>query len=100
MGAGTVCAVATVTPAASTNAPNIDTSRIMASSSRNLRSFRSFDDLIRPQQQRARDGHAERLRGLEIEDQLELGGLLDGQIGRPGALENFVHVDGGAPEQI
>jgi len=33
--------------------------------------FDSFDQLIRPQQQRRRDGEAERLGGLEVDDQLE-----------------------------
>src|SRR5215467_7542263 len=45
-----------------------------------------FNDLIRPQQQRRRDGEAERLGGLEIDDQLELVGLLDGQVAGLGAL--------------
>jgi hypothetical protein len=38
----------------------------------------SFDYLIRAQQQRRRDGEAEGLRGLGIDDEVELGGLLDG----------------------
>src|SRR5438445_2462137 len=42
-----------------------------------------FDHLIRPQQQRLRDRQPERLGGLEVDDQLELGGLLDGKIGGP-----------------
>src|SRR6266581_9605208 len=35
-----------------------------------------LDDLIRPPQQRRRDRQAERLGGLEVDDQLEGGGLL------------------------
>ncbi len=31
------------------------------------------------------------LRRFQIHDQLELGGLLDGEIGRLGAFENFIH---------
>ena len=37
------------------------------------------DHFIRPPQQRRRDRQAERLRGLEVYDELELGGLLDGK---------------------
>src|SRR5713101_5743230 len=37
----------------------------------------SFYELIRPQQQRRRDRQAERLRGLEVDDQLELRRLFD-----------------------
>src|SRR2546428_2432156 len=42
--------------------------------------------LIRPQQQRLRDCEAERPRGLEVADQLELGGLL-----ARGARSSFCH---------
>jgi hypothetical protein len=37
-------------------------------------------DLVRPLQQRLRDCEAERLRGLEVDDQLELRRLLHGQV--------------------
>src|SRR5947209_2086913 len=37
-----------------------------------------LDDLIRLQQHRRRDCQPESLRGLEVDDQLELCGLLDG----------------------
>ena len=43
-----------------------------------------FDHLIRPQQERGRDREAEGLSGLEIDDEFELGGLLDGEVGRRG----------------
>jgi len=56
--------------------------------------------LVRSQQHRLRDGEAERLGGFEIDDQLELGGLFDGEIGRLRAPEDFVHLDRSAPEQI
>jgi len=39
------------------------------------------DDLIGAGEDRGRHGQAERLRGLEIDDQLEPGRLLDRQIG-------------------
>src|SRR6516162_10248720 len=41
----------------------------------------SLDHLISGGQQRFRDGEAERLGGLEVDDQFELGGLLHRQIG-------------------
>src|SRR5713101_4410501 len=61
---------------------------------------RSLDDLIRPPQQRRRDPQPEGLGGLEVDDQLELRRLLDGQVGGLGAFENLVHVGRGAPKQI
>ena len=45
-----------------------------------------------------RDRQPERLRRLEVDDQLELGGLLDGQVGGLRALENLIRVDGCLPE--
>jgi hypothetical protein len=40
-----------------------------------------LDYLIRSLQERRRDRQAERLGGLEVDDQLELRGLLNGEIG-------------------
>jgi hypothetical protein len=40
-----------------------------------------LDHLVRPPQHRGRDGEAERLRGLEVDDQFELRGLLDRKVG-------------------
>src|SRR5882724_6242440 len=51
-----------------------------------------FDDLIRTSQQRRRDRQPERLGGLEVDDQLELRGLLHREIGRFRALENLVYI--------
>jgi hypothetical protein len=45
--------------------------------------------LVRPQQQRLWDRKAERLGGLEIDDQFELRGLLDGEVGGFGTLEDL-----------
>src|SRR5262245_63624730 len=59
-----------------------------------------LDDVIRPQQQRLRDRQTERFSGLHVEDQLELRGLLDGQVGRLGALEDLVHVGGRPPKPV
>src|SRR5207237_1095628 len=49
---------------------------------------RSFDHLVGAQQDRGRDGEAERLGGLEIENRLERGRLLHRQVAGLGALEN------------
>src|SRR5207245_10443169 len=40
-----------------------------------------LDHVVRPHQQRLRDGEAQRLRGLHVDYQLEAGRLFDGQIG-------------------
>jgi hypothetical protein len=59
-----------------------------------------LDDLIRPQQYCLRDRQAERLRRLEVDRQLELRRLLNGQVGRLGALEDLVDVGCGAATQV
>jgi hypothetical protein len=48
---------------------------------------------FRSAEQRERDGEAERLGGLEVENQFEFCGLLNGQVGRLLALENAADVD-------
>ena len=55
----------------------------------------SFNNLIRAQQQRRRDGEAEGFRGLEVDDELELRRLLDGEVAWLRALEDLVHVGSG-----
>jgi hypothetical protein len=47
---------------------------------------------------RGRDSDSERLRGLEINQQLELGGLLDRKVGRFLALEDSLSERPSAPE--
>src|SRR5262245_37465792 len=42
----------------------------------------------------------QRLRGLQIDHQFELGGLLDGEVARFGALEDLVHEGSGAPVHL
>src|SRR5262245_7068471 len=57
-------------------------------------------DLIRPRQQRRWDRQAERLGGLEVDDQLELRGLLDGEVAGLRTLEDAVDVGGRAAELV
>jgi hypothetical protein len=40
------------------------------------------------EEERRRDGEAQGLGGLEVDDQLELAGLLDGQVSRFGAFQD------------
>jgi hypothetical protein len=49
-----------------------------------------LDDLVGPPQHRRRDRKAEDFGGLEIDHELELGWLLDGEIGWLRALEDLV----------
>ena len=57
----------------------------------------SLDHPIRSRQHVRRNRQADLLGGLQIDHQLELGRLLDRQVGRLGAFQDFVHVGGGAP---
>jgi len=52
-----------------------------------------FDHLIGATEERDWDGEAQRPRRLEVDDQLNFGGLLDGQVGRFLAFENSARVD-------
>src|SRR5512147_2328157 len=60
----------------------------------------SLDHSVRSRQNIRWDRQTNLIRRLEINDQLKLHRLLDREIGRLGALENFIDVAGGAPEQI
>ncbi len=53
-----------------------------------LRSMPSFDHLVGEQLHRVRHLDAKGLRGLQVDDELELARLHDGKIGRPLAFEN------------
>src|SRR5215510_2329195 len=55
--------------------------------------MQSFDDLVGAGEQRGWDGDAERLRGLEIDNQFNRGGPLNRHVGRLLALENAARVD-------
>ena len=54
-----------------------------------------LDHFIRPPQHRRRDRQAERLRSLEVDDKLKLGGLLDGEVCRLRTLQDLVDQGGG-----
>src|SRR5215831_12941305 len=55
----------------------------------------SFDHLVGASEQRGRNIEAERLDGLEIEDELELGPLDDRQVCWPFALKNPARINAG-----
>jgi len=57
----------------------------------------SLNDLIRPLQERLGNRQTKRLGGLEVNDQFELGRLLNGKITGPRPLQNLVDVDGEVP---
>src|SRR5215831_5617771 len=59
----------------------------------------SAEHFIRLEEQRWWHGEAKGLGSLEVDDQLELGELLHGQVPWLGALQDLVHVDGGPPAQ-
>jgi hypothetical protein len=48
-------------------------------------------------EQRGRRGETERLCSLQINDQLHIRGLVDGQIGRLGAVDNVARIDSNLP---
>ena len=57
-----------------------------------------LDDLIRAQQKLPRKAEPKRLGRLEVDDHLERARLLNGKIGRFGALEDPVDVGRGTPK--
>jgi hypothetical protein len=52
----------------------------------------SFDHLVGASEERGRHGQAQRLGGLEIDYQLELGWLLDGQVRGLSPFDDLVNV--------
>src|SRR5262249_26403694 len=59
----------------------------------------SLADAIRPSHERRWDRQADTFRRLQVDRQLELGRLLDGQVAGPGTLEDLVDVYGGPPPE-
>ena len=64
------------------------------------RSKQLFDHLVGARKQRRRHVEAERLRGLEVDRKLELGWLLDWQVGRLLAAQDTINVGGRLPVLI
>src|SRR5215471_16426147 len=60
----------------------------------------SLDYLICPQQQRRRDGEAQRLRGSQVDGELELDRLLDWKRGWLFALQDAIDIGCSAPEIV
>ena len=60
----------------------------------------SFDYLVGAGEQRRWHGEVERLSSLEIDDQLELGRLLDRKIGRISTFQNLIDKGCRATEQM
>jgi Adenylate and Guanylate cyclase catalytic domain len=60
--------------------------------------YPSFDHLFGAGEQRGRHGEAERLCGLEVDHQFNFSALLDGEVSRLGAPENFSDIDPCLPE--
>jgi hypothetical protein len=59
---------------------------------------RLFDHLVGAGEQAIRHGEAQRFRSREIDDEIELGWLLDRDLTRLGAMQNLVDIVGSAPE--
>src|SRR3954471_3330090 len=59
-----------------------------------------FDDFIGAYEKRLWNSDAERIGSLEVDKQLELGGLLDGQVCRLCTLQYPVHIGRGAAKQV
>src|SRR5262245_63327707 len=55
--------------------------------------FTSLDHLVDAANHRQRDGEAERLGGLHVDDELHFGRLLDRQLGGLLAFENSARID-------
>ena len=60
---------------------------------RHLQRVQLLDDLVCPGEYRLGDRQAERSGGFQIDQDLELRWLLDGEIGGLGPLQDLVHVD-------
>src|SRR5262249_57027039 len=58
------------------------------------------DDLIGSHEQRLRDGEAESLGSLQVDDQLKFVGLLYRKVAGLRTLEDLIDVAGGVPEHV
>src|SRR5262249_47726423 len=76
------------------------TRRTPATRARGRRAHDLLDDLVGPQQQRRRDREAERLGGLEVDDELELGRLLHRKIGGLGTFQDLIYIGRGEPGRV
>ena len=59
-----------------------------------------LDQLIGASEQLARQGQTERFGGFQVDQELELGRLINRNVARFASFENLVHVIGHAPEQL
>src|SRR5213593_1529232 len=59
-----------------------------------------FDHVVRSTKHRRRDRQAERSGGLEVDNKLELRGLLDREVSGFGTPEELVHIDGAALDEL
>ena len=59
-----------------------------------------LDHLVGAGDEQWRQVEAERASRFEVDRQIELGWQLDRQVGGLGALQDAVHIAGGAPEQV
>src|SRR5215471_7072403 len=64
-----------------------------------LRLAHLFDHLVGAQEKGLGQLQPERLGGRQVDDEVELGRLLDRELGGPGAAQNLVDIIAGAPEQ-
>src|SRR5262249_51365142 len=74
--------------------------RFLWKSQTQLAAATSFYDLTRPQQERWRDREPQRLGGLRVDHELELGRLLDREIPGLGAREDLVYEDCRPPVHV
>ncbi len=65
-----------------------------------ITNLKSPNDLVRSREKLRRKRKARLLGGLQVDDQLELGGPLHRHVGWLSALENSIHIEGGAAHYV